>query len=120
MVLLTGKSKWSFTGEVMLKNKKGFTLVELIISIAIISILVVSFLPLFSTSFKWIADAGRKSDALFNSQDVSEEKILQGADTNSDNLNFNFTYSDGSGSVNVNMDGEYVQNGTIHMFVPNK
>jgi prepilin-type N-terminal cleavage/methylation domain-containing protein len=105
-------------GAIFMSNRRGFTLIEMIISIAIIGVIAVAFLPLFTTSFKWIADAGRRSDTLFNSQDASEEKILQGASTNAGHLNFDFTFSDGTGAVNIQVEGEHVQNDTLYMFIP--
>ena len=45
----------------MHKHEEGFTLIELIISIALIGILAVVFLPIFGNAIKWISNSGRDS-----------------------------------------------------------
>jgi prepilin-type N-terminal cleavage/methylation domain-containing protein len=56
----------------MKKTKKGMTLVEIIISIALLGILTVSILTVFSTSFAWIYNYGRKSKAVMEANEITE------------------------------------------------
>lgn len=53
----------------------GVTLIEIIVAIAILSILFISFLLLFTESFANIFSAGNKSEALFTVQSKLENKI---------------------------------------------
>lgn len=60
----------------MRKNaQKGVTLVELIISIAIIGIISVSFLSLFTMGIRGIAFSGHKSKSQFKAQEAVEYSI---------------------------------------------
>jgi prepilin-type N-terminal cleavage/methylation domain-containing protein len=43
-------------GDFMLKIKRGFTLIEVIVSIALLGILAVAFLPSISSQFQWLVD----------------------------------------------------------------
>jgi prepilin-type N-terminal cleavage/methylation domain-containing protein len=43
-------------GDYMLKIKRGFTLIEVIVSIALLGILAVAFLPSISSQFQWLVD----------------------------------------------------------------
>jgi prepilin-type N-terminal cleavage/methylation domain-containing protein len=60
----------------LLKNKQGLTLVEIIISIAILGIIAVAFLGMFTVGFKGIMSAGRNSQAGYIGQKVMENKIV--------------------------------------------
>lgn len=57
-------------------NKKGLTLIEVIVSIAILGILAVSFLPLFTNHYKWIIETKTKiTQDAFKAQKGIEENI---------------------------------------------
>lgn len=43
-------------GDFMLKIKRGFTLIEVIVSIALLGILAVAFLPSIASQFQWLVD----------------------------------------------------------------
>jgi prepilin-type N-terminal cleavage/methylation domain-containing protein len=71
---------------VALKKKKGFTLIELIVAIAILGILCIAFLPMFVQGFKAIATAGRRSKANYDTQknvekDIDDRLVSAGADS---------------------------------------
>lgn len=59
-----------------LKNKKGFTLVEIIVAIAILAILAVVFLPIMTMSYSHIMKTGRKSQKLYEAQNTMEISIV--------------------------------------------
>lgn len=56
----------------LIKDKKGFSLVEVIVSMAILSILAVAFLPLFGTSFANIFLFGEREGATSYASDKLE------------------------------------------------
>lgn len=59
----------------MAKNQKGFTLIEAVIAIAIIGIMCISFLSIFTSGFTTISKSGNRSSALFIVQSNIEEKL---------------------------------------------
>lgn len=63
-------------------NQKGLTLVEVIVTLAIISIIASSFLTLFTTGFKGIFTAGNRSKAMYAAQKTMESIIAQGVSNN--------------------------------------
>jgi prepilin-type N-terminal cleavage/methylation domain-containing protein len=60
----------------LLKSKQGLTLVEIIISIAILGIVAVAFLGMFTVGFKGIMTAGRNSQAGYIGQRAMENRIV--------------------------------------------
>jgi len=59
----------------ILNKKDGFTLIEIILSLAILGIISVAFLSLFGSGFKFIALSGQKSSSNFNAQSIMESSI---------------------------------------------
>jgi prepilin-type N-terminal cleavage/methylation domain-containing protein len=59
----------------MNKNRKGFTLIEVVLAIALLAIISIVFLTLFSSGMLNIANAG-KSSVLNNSAQENLEKII--------------------------------------------
>lgn len=62
---------------VNLNNKKGITLIEIIIAIAILSIVVIVFLTVFSFGFKSIVTAGDRTSDMFEVQSNIENSLTQ-------------------------------------------
>lgn len=60
----------------LLKDKKGFTLVEVIVAIALIGIICVFAFSAFSTGFKIISNARFSSAAGYNTQSTVEDDLL--------------------------------------------
>lgn len=52
-----------------IKNKKGFTLVEVIVAIAVLGIIAIAMLPIFSTSIKSISRSGQRTNNIRELQD---------------------------------------------------
>ncbi len=58
------------------KNVSGMTLMEVIIAIAILSIVVISILGMLTSGFRMIARAGWNSVVTFDSQAEAEETLI--------------------------------------------
>lgn len=107
-------------------KKKGFTLVELIIAIAIISIVTVGCLPIFLSSYKNVISSGSKTKNVFDAQTKIDSAIQN---VNSGSTNFITTtapitiqFSDGNIASTTPILGKTitVNNGhtTLTTFVP--
>ena len=71
-------------------NKKGFTLIEIIVSIAIIGILAVALLSVFTSGYSTIFSMGRKTESSNEAQAFIERVYQEGiADINSIAIDFN-------------------------------
>ena len=64
--------------KVFRNNKSGFTLIEIIISLAILGIMAVSFLTIFSSGFSTIFTMGRKTQAMNNQAQMYMDQIYNG------------------------------------------
>lgn len=65
-------------GECMVKIKRGFTLIEVIVSIALLGILAVVFLPSISSYFQWLVDTKTNiTQNAFEIQDDMETTIQE-------------------------------------------
>lgn len=104
-----------------LKNPQGFTLIEMIVALAIIGIMAVSFLTVFSSTYAHIFSAGRRSDAIFSTEKKVEAAIASGTTGTAD------TFSLSIGGRTINVSGTLVteqstyENGktvTLKSFVP--
>ncbi len=98
------------------KNKNGFTLIEVIISIAILGIISISLLTLFTTGFKFITNSGRRSADDSDIQTEVENALNSAPDTNTglvitlpDSSTIN-----GDGEVKTETSGDV----TVTFFVP--
>lgn len=98
-----------------LNNKKGFTLLELVISMAIIGLLTVGFLQMFTFGLSRIFSAGRYSKAQYLAQQAFENKlaglsislpqyITSPSDSNL-TVTLNFQHS-GQADVNIAVNGK--------------
>jgi len=61
-----------------IKREEGFTLIEVIIALAIFAIIVMAFTGLITTSIQGIFGAGDKSVALFQAQEKIDNYIAEG------------------------------------------
>lgn len=55
----------------------GFTLIEVIVSIAILGILATTFIPILSNQYISILGTGKKSEATYRAVDEVEKKIIE-------------------------------------------
>ena len=77
-----------------MKNEKGMTLIEIIIAIAIIGMIAISLLALYSTAFAFIMRAGDTTDAAFRTH-AQIETTLRLKDSDPSPTNLTLTYSNG-------------------------
>lgn len=104
-----------------LKNTQGFTLIEMIVALAIIGIMAVSFLTVFSSTYAHIFSAGRRSDAIFSTEKKVEAAIASGTTATTDT----FSLAIGGRTVTVSgalvMEQSTYENGkavSLKSFVP--
>lgn len=102
-----------------MKNKKGLTLIEVILTIAIISIMAVTILGMFNTGIINIVKSGKRTDEVFEASKIIDEKIK---------INENIT--NGTDEVKITIPGVLTKtikgiiikspDGKVETFVPNK
>ena len=75
----------------ILKNNNGYTLIELIVSIAILSFAVVGFINLFVNSTSYIAQARQKSNTSAVVQTKANESIDSGTPAEGSETDYSIT-----------------------------
>ena len=73
-------------------NKKGFTIVELVIVIAVIAILAGVLIPTFAT----VVDKANKSAAMQQAKNAYENYLVEAAEKGTDNINLCIEVTNGS------------------------
>lgn len=79
-------------------NKKGFTLVEVIIAMAIAGIIAVTFIPLLTSQYVNIAKTGDKSKATYNAIEEAEKDVIKLKNGKEDKVKGDI---DGNGKVEI-------------------
>ena len=82
----------------MNEKKKGYTLVEVIIALAMIGILAISFLSIFTSGFRTIARTGHRAIAAYGSQQQLSTKVVSSDTLDSDEYTeqeLTFTFKSG-------------------------
>ena len=74
-----------------IKNDKGMTLIEIIVSLAILGIIVVSLSTVLSTGYIGIIKSGDKAEAAYKSQGEMTTKIQAEVSLRTQHLNINFS-----------------------------
>lgn len=107
-----------------MKNKKGMTLIEIIIAIAIMGIITVSFLNIFASGYIGILSGGKHTKVAYDGQKQVENSILNSTSSHPQTLNITFTDSastqvetQGNAIVEEVIDGRYKIEVTT--FIPN-
>ncbi len=95
-------------------KKSGFSLVEVILSLAIMGMLALFFMPLFTGSYRQVAHIGNLSRIVFQSQQDMELQIGQGTDTKDFTLIIVLPGLDDP----ISVQGEYFTDGKLSMFLP--
>ena len=96
------------------KSSEGFTLVEVLISLAILSIVTVALLLLFNQSFDGIINSGKKTKEIYDNQEALEDSIA-GSDIPADTNSLTMTF----GEKEITLHGEFETNGNLTLFRPN-
>jgi len=103
-----------------IKSTRGMTLIELVIAFAILSVIVIVFLSLFTGSLIWILGAGDKGEALNLSQNDVESRI--GREEAIDSLDLELVFNGQSYTINGGLINSNEQigekNSQIEAFVP--
>lgn len=69
-----------------MKNNKGFTLIEIIVSIAIIGIIAIPIFGIFGTGLKNIVNAGNRTENVYIEQELIDTEInMDYSEINKDN-----------------------------------
>ena len=108
----------------LMRSSHGFSLVEIIVAMAVLMIVIIAFTTLFTFAFGGIFSQGRKSEALY--KDVQKElEVLyeQGDLGDSDTLDIDF----GGSGIDPSVSGVIVtetftyedRSGNIYTFIPN-
>jgi prepilin-type N-terminal cleavage/methylation domain-containing protein len=71
-------------------SQSGFTLIEIVMALLILSIIIIALTPLFSMSFKHIYLAGNKSVTMYESQGVIDEQLAVYTYGTSDKIDLTF------------------------------
>lgn len=113
-----------FEGEVREMDSRGrengFSLIEVLVALAVLAVVIVTFTALFTSSFAGISIAGDKSVELYNAQTEMDDAIARGALSDNDTvqIDFSLTLLNISGEI-VSVDYEYEErSGTLVYFLP--
>ena len=71
-----------------MKNKKGFTLAELLIVVAILAVLVAVSIPIFTSQLEKSRESVDAANIRSQYSEVMAEAIINGTDVNVDGLEF--------------------------------
>lgn len=86
-------------------NRKGFTLVEVLVCMAILSIIIISFTAAFSTSFTGISKNGENLESLYGKQKNIEYSIKDYNSIDAPNDSDPIQFGSIPGSIPVPMNG---------------
>lgn len=107
-------------------SSKGFSLIELLVSMALLAILAIGFIPLMTNSYTGIYSSGEKNKAINQAQKEIEQLFTTGT-TLEDKLSVEFI--NGGNTTEFEISGEYVNiektynNGksvTFDVFIPTR
>ncbi|TJX16300.1 type II secretion system protein [Tissierella creatinini] len=60
-------------------DNRGMTLIEVLLSLAIVGIIAISLLPMFSNGIKFLVNNGNQIKAMYEGQDLIEQEISKAA-----------------------------------------
>lgn len=98
----------------VLKNQDGFTLLEVIVAIAIISTLAVAFAPLIASSVQRIQWAGKRTNEIYEQRSKMERKVV------SESFEREQTITVTVGAKSWDIKGGIVEVGDFVTFLPHK
>lgn len=77
------------------QNQNGLTLIEVIVSLAILGIMIVAYLTVFTSGFTGIMRAGHRTEAAYGAQQDMTQKIMKSS-TFVRNDDITLTFDDGT------------------------
>ncbi len=89
-------------------NKRGMTYIELLVSLALLSLIVVSFTPLLVSSYDNLYKAGEKVETVYNSQQEIEKGLATRYSVRSSNITMAFNMNVQGVLDNLNVNGRKV------------
>ena len=89
-------------------NKRGMTYVELLVALALLALIVVSFTPMLMTSYETLYEAGVKTETVYNSQQELEEGLAVRGSTRSNDIAMTFKMNAQKVFENLNVNGRKV------------
>ncbi len=101
-----------------LLKQDGFTLIELLIALSILTIMLVSFTALFTSSYLRIAEAEKKSQANYSTQQLIEDSVATEEAEDVYDLDITFANNETSsvtGGYAEKEDSEGLSSGTVFM-----
>lgn len=93
-------------------NRKGFTLIEIIVALMLVGLLAVIFLPVFTMTIRLITRAGNRNISTFDYQGVTEVSIAGQRDPTGNQLLIEF------GGTTYTIPGRKETIGEMEYFVP--
>jgi prepilin-type N-terminal cleavage/methylation domain-containing protein len=107
---------------ILFKNNKGFTLVEAIVSVALLSIIAILFATTFSTSLSILKQAALKTKNVNSTAAAIEQQkagITNNTSSISSSITINFENGQTTGQIQGNLYTNTNSNVTFKSFVPN-
>lgn len=92
-------------------NKRGMTYIELLVALALLSLIIVSFTPMLMASYDNLYKAGERVETVYKSQQEMEEGLAVRYSTRSSNIAMSFTMNAQTVLQNINVNGRKVVSG---------
>ncbi|MDR5658118.1 type II secretion system protein [Serpentinicella sp. ANB-PHB4] len=97
-------------------NQKGLTLIEVLVSLALIGLIMVSLIPILTFGFRHVFRGGHRTTVAFEAQQEIESAISAGtSDGEVESMTIRFGDKE-DGKIKVN--GTWIKEGNIKYFVP--
>ena len=97
-------------------NHKGMTLIEIIIAMAVLTIIALIMLAVYTSVATIVGNSRRQTIDNYSDQATVEEAIAEGVDSGTAEIQFVFT--DGTDNVTVTINGQVINEGEIDIFIP--
>lgn len=89
-------------------NKLGMTYIELLVALALLSLIIVSFTPMLMSSYENLYKAGERVEIVYKSQEEMEEGLATRYSIRSSNISMSFTMNAQTVLENLNVNGRKV------------
>ncbi len=92
-------------------NKLGMTYIELLVALALLSLIIVSFTPMLMSSYENLYKAGERVETVYKSQEEMEEGLATRYSIRSSNIGMSFIMNAQTVLENLNVNGRKVVSG---------